>query len=323
MEIPVSADTPQSPAVNEASDNRVILYDGTTCDLSGLGPEELKALQFEQERGFARRILDAAPRSSQRATAVREAYDTVTKIFAATTGTPGEPTVMGLDYRYERLVWTLLVRQRARGMNPRFFEIGYAGGVLLRRVSGWGFPIAGIEVSASLQAEARRWLGGGHQDGLLLGDLLDYEPDSPEDRHTLIYWNDVLEHIPPDEVPDYLGKIHDLLVPGGQLVTITPNWHERPSDVTADVCPPRTEAMGLHLKEYTLGEVTTLLDEAGFDRVATPLFVGRRRMWFCGSGFAGVKRLLEPCLEWLPFGLTLMFCRRLGLSCTVATKSDR
>ena len=65
-----------------------------------------------------------------------------------------------------------------------------------------------------------------------------------------------------------------MLAPGGQLVTITPNWHCRPADVTAAICPPRTDAAGLHLKEYTLVEVSHMLRRAGFSRVATPL--GRR-----------------------------------------------
>ena len=70
-----------------------------------------------------------------------------------------------------------------------------------------------------------------------------------------------------------------MLAPGGQLVTITPNWHGRPSDVTAAICPPRTDAEGLHLKEYTLVEVSEMLRRAGFTRLATPL--GRRAATGC------------------------------------------
>ena len=55
-----------------------------------------------------------------------------------------------------------------------------------------------------------------------------------------------------------------MLATGGQLLTITPNWHVRPSDVTVAFCPPRTASAGLHLKEYTLGEVRDLLRRAGF-----------------------------------------------------------
>ena len=57
-----------------------------------------------------------------------------------------------------------------------------------------------------------------------------------------------------------------MLVPGGQLLTITPNWHVRPSDVTVAFCPPRTASAGLHLKEYTLREVSDLLPSPGSGR---------------------------------------------------------
>src|SRR4029453_9238647 len=101
-------------------------------------------------------------------------------------------------------------------------------------------------------------------------------------RPTLVYWNDVLEHIPVDEAAEYVAHIHRLLAPRGQLVTITPNWLLRPSDVTGDFCPPRTEARGLHLKEYRLAEVTRLLKRAGFRRVATPLGTTHTRVVLCG-----------------------------------------
>ena len=123
-----------------------------------------------------------------------------------------------------------------------------------------------------------------------------------------------------DETLDYLQRVFDLLHPGGQLVTITPNWHMRPSDITREICPPRTEAAGLHLKEYTLGQVTEMLWQAAFHQVTVPLCVLPGWMITLGAGLARAKRLLEPCLEGLPFRLAELLCRGLGLSCTIATK---
>ena len=76
----------------------------------------------------------------------------------------------------------------------------------------------------------------------------------------------------------------------------------------------------MHLKEYTLVEVSRLLRRAGFTRVATPLIVVPQRVVFCGNGLIGLKRLLEPGLERLPFPFAKLLCRGLGLSCTLATK---
>ena len=323
MEAAALNETTQPSVPIVPAEAEVTLADGSTRtlqELRSLGKTELLRLQFEQEQAFARRILEARKGSPDRAKATRQAYDTVTRIHATVVGTLDRPPVMGLHPRYERLIGKLLDRQAAKGIEPSFFEIGYAGGVLLKQVSQRGVPVAGIEVSQEMHRGACRLLGPGLSERLHLGSLLDFDPPGGG-RYSLIYWNDVFEHVPPDEILDYLHKAYRLLVPGGQLVTITPNWHRRPSDVTADLCPPRTEARGLHLKEYTLREVTRMLRSAGFRRAATPLVVVPRGVVLCGGGLAGPKRALEPCLEWLPFRAAELLCRGLGLSQTIAAKA--
>ena len=320
METTLSGD-----AVEEVTLEEVTLDDGTTQKISDLSGDELLGLQWDQERAFARRILDAPKGSGERIEATRRAYTTVNKIVGARMAkasgdTLGGPVTLGLEDRYRRLVVNLLWRWRARESQPAFFEIGYGSGALLKHVSDQGFPVGGIEVSAAMREQARRLLGPGHEQALQLGDFLGSQWTPPQPGCHLVYWNDVFEHVPPDEILDYLCKIHDLLVPGGQLITISPNWHERPSDVTGDVCPPRTEAAGLHLKEYTLREATGLLRRARFVRVAGPLVVtpGRTILW--GDGLAGLKRFFEPALERLPFRLARLLCHGLGLCYTIATK---
>jgi SAM-dependent methyltransferase len=171
-----------------------------------------------------------------------------------------------------------------------------------------------------MRRQALKRLGPDHASRLYLGDFLRAEILQTAGPVTLVYWNDVFEHVPPDEILDYLRRIHELLVPGGQLITITPNWHVRPSDITRMFHPARTAAAGVHLKEYTLREVTSLLRQAGFARVATPLVVLPRRMVLCGSGLAGLKRAAERGLEALPYALARLICRGAALSTTIATK---
>ena len=312
------------------SGDNVVLADGTACDIGPLGPDELLDLQWQQERTFARRILDAPKGSTRRADAMGRAYDTVNRIVAARMEaagitSPGQPVALGMHDRYERLVVQLLARQRARGLTPRFFEIGYGSGGLLKRIADRGFPVAGIEISPDMHRQAAELMGPEHEADLLQGDFLRRQDASrretgQQESYSLIYWNDVIEHIPPDEVADYLKKIVDLLVPGGLLVTISPNWHVRPSDVTGDVLPPRTESAGLHLKEYTLREMTALLRGAGLQRVAVPLLILPGQPVLCGSGMGGIKRRFEPLLEYLPFRLATLLCRGFGLSTTIAAK---
>jgi hypothetical protein len=280
----------------------------------------LLALQWQQEREFARQILAAPKGSAMRDQVTRHAYDTATRILARTQESMDRPLNMGIQPRYGRLVLNLLQQQRQRGQAARFFEIGYGAGTLLKIVADAGFPMAGIEIASAMRQQAVEQIGPEYAGCLHLGEFLKCKSALADGPWSLVYWNDVFEHIPPDEIGDWLARIHEMLAVGGQLVTITPNWHCRPSDVTAAICPPRTVAEGLHLKEYTLVEVSRLLRRAGFTRVATPLVVVPRRDVLCGNGLIGLKRLLEPSLEWLPFRLAKLLCRGLGLSCTVATK---
>ena len=249
-----------------------------------------------------------------------QAYDTVCTILAAQQ-TGGEPFVMGFDQRYGRLVLDLLYRQVDRGIGrPRLFEIGYGSGTLLKTVSEYGFPVGGVEISAAMREQALATLGPVHTDEILLGDLRAVDPGSFEDKPSLIYWNDVFEHICPDEISAYLNHIYSLLLPGGSLVTITPNWLLRPSDVTRVFCPLRTEAQGLHLKEYRLAEVVRLLKGAGFKKIATPLVVSHQRIHLAGSGLRQIKQFCEPVIDRLPIKTAHLLCRGLGLSYTIATK---
>lgn len=305
----------------------VQLIDGSQRDLSELNPEEIARLHWEQERAYAAAIRQAPRGSEERLRAFQQGYDTVTKIIARRAGAAADQgLVMGFSPRYVRLVARLLAQQqtqlRRQTGNPsataRLFEVGYGSGIMLEAILRQGFEVAGIEVSENMRQQARRRLPEDWQSQLYLGDFLAL--DLPEQSFEVVYWNDVFEHLPPDESHDYLRKIHQLLAPGGVLVTITPNWHVRPSDVTGEYKPPRSNAEGFHLKEYTLREMRSILREAGFERVTMPWFVTRQHTFLYGSGGIGLKCCLEPVLEFLPFKLTRLFCRGFALSCTLAWK---
>jgi SAM-dependent methyltransferase len=298
--------------------------DPIQVDVASLAPmnfRQLQELQWQQEQISAREIMKHPKGSRERSLAIRHAYDTICTILSAQSTGADQPLVMGLDPRYVRLVLKLLGQQRELGVyHPGLFEVGYGCGALLAEVTGHGYAVGGIEVSGVMRDQAVEFLGKRHASSLLLGDLRNIEPDSLSNRPTLIYWNDVLEHIPPDEVAEYLSHIYRILAPGGLLVTITPNWLLRPSDVTGDFCPWRTEARGLHLKEYRLAEVTNLLRGAGFRSVATPLFATHQRLYTHANGGRAIKERIEVWLERLPVKAARLLCRGLALSATIASK---
>lgn len=297
----------------------ITLSDGTEIDLARLSRPQLRNLQWREERAFADTIRNTPKGSRQRQVETARAYDTICTILHRAVDHAEGHLDMGYDRRYVQLVRDVLARQsRPASQAPRVFEVGFGSGTLLAGLDAAGVDISGIEVSTAMHREARGRLAHLGDEKLYLGDFLLAE--LPRSAFDVVFWNDVLEHVVTDEADDYLRKIHDMLRPGGALITITPNWHIRPSDVTCLYRPPRSEAVGFHMKEYTLREVTALLKRTGFSRVGTPLVVTRGRIRVCGQGCAGLKRWCEPALEWLPFRLSKLLCRGFGLSCTIGWK---
>ena len=187
-------------AISRPADNQVVLADGSVCTLDGLARDELLALQWQQEREFARRILAAAKGSSARSQATCQAYDSVTRILARVQGSLDRPLVLGMHPRYGRLVVDLLRRQQRDGRAARFFEIGYGTGKLLKNVAGAGFPIAGIEIASAMREQAVEQIGAKYASCLYVGEFLKCTSALADGPWSLTYWNDVFEHIPPDEI---------------------------------------------------------------------------------------------------------------------------
>ncbi len=300
----------------------VTLIDGSHVALGELTVEELFRLQYEQECRFADAIKSSPKDSLERELTIKHAYQTVCQILdeQATREGIGGTLSMGMDPRYKKLVLKLLAKRRQSGSNDRMFEVGFGSGLLLKAAAEAGHGVGGLEVAPQLFELAASSIAPEHRQHLLLGDFRSLDLTDHFGQYGMVYWNDVMEHIATDEVDEYLVRIRKLLVDGGILITITPNWHMRPSDVTSNFYPPRTEAIGFHLKEYNLREVNTALRSAGFTHVVTPSFISRERImlprWF---DMTWAKTLLEPLLEWLPFPVAVQCCRRFGFNLTIAT----
>lgn len=316
------------PLLSVRNEIVVELVNGERCDISKLTAEQLLELQCDQEVAFAKAIVASPKDSAERQEVTAIAYSTICSILERigqirVTESKSETVhdfVMGLDPRYTGLILRLMKQQAARGINGGFFEVGFSSGVLLQQVAGEGFQVGGLEVVQALVEQAKRRLASQHHSQLLHGDFRKLDLSAHVGQYSVVYWNDVFEHIPTDEIEDYLVVIRTLLQPGGKLVTITPNWHMRPSDVTVQFAPPRTEAIGFHLKEYTLGEVVSMLDAAGFRSVQVPSLISRQRIYFSSSAsLTRLKILAEPALERLPYYWAVQVCRRLGFNCTIAT----
>src|SRR5690606_37033930 len=125
---------------------------------AGLNAAELAELQWEQEQRFARAIAALPKNSRERALVTGQAYDTVCTILAALYA-GDQPLAMGHDQRYTQLVLSLLDRQVMQGIGrPRFFEVGFGSGQLLKAVADYGYPLAGVEISTAMHRQATELL---------------------------------------------------------------------------------------------------------------------------------------------------------------------
>lgn len=141
-------------------------------------------------------------------------------------------------------------------------------------------------------------------------------PPFADGSFDLVCCSQLLEHLHPDDVGEFVGEAHRLLVPGGWFVFDTPNRLTGPHDVSRGFT---REATGLHLKEWTYGELEDLLSRRGFDRTLGRALPGRivRRLGLDPPGPlvpARVKSTLEDLVAWLPDALRRPAARLATLS---------
>ena len=86
----------------------------------------------------------------------------------------------------------------------------------------------------------------------------------PEKSINVIYSNQLMEHLHPDDALEQLQNIYNALVPEGIYVCITPTRLTGPHDISKYFDKVAT---GFHLKEYTITEMNTLLRKIGFSNV--------------------------------------------------------
>ena len=285
------------------------------ADLDGLSVGELTRLQWELERHYHSRILASSP-GSERATIVADAYEDVATVMRRVRTIEGRSLAFGLQERDVGLVHRLLSRRP----NASFFELGFGAGALIADVWAAGYAVSGVEAAPGLVALARERVGSESAPRLREGEFLSLDLSDESGAFDVVYWNDVLEHVHPDDAVTYVRRLRGLLRPGGVLVTITPNWYVRPFDITRRFRPPRSTAEGLHLKEYTLSEVVELMKAVGLDQVRMPLACTRRRTVMVGNGLLPLKKLAEPLLALPPIRLARVLAGGFGYYCVIASE---
>ena len=125
------------------------------------------------------------------------------------------------------------------------------------------------------------------------------DPDSID----IVYSNQLMEHLHPEDAKRQLEEIHRVLKPGGRYVCITPSALSGPHDISYyfDMSPT-----GFHIREYTNIDLTRIFGAAGFRR--TECFAGGNRWVF------PVPRPLILSLERALLSLPVRWQKRLARS---------
>ena len=139
-----------------------------------------------------------------------------------------------------------------------FLEIGPGNCVLSFYVADYVKKVYAVDVSETVTSSTTV----PDNFSLIISDGCDIPvPDGSID---IIYSNQLMEHLHPEDAKEQLQNIYNALAPGGSYLCCTPSSLNGPHDISYyfdDV------ATGFHLKEYTITELSQLFRAAGFANV--------------------------------------------------------
>jgi SAM-dependent methyltransferase len=306
--------------------NVLIRLTGEKIDISSLSVEDLTRVHYEEEVAYGNEILKTPPFSQKRVKLMKEGYKFITKIMKEFAAKTGKKVNLGSRKIYFEIIEKVLTEYKKKSFNSnraaiRFFEAGIGTGLILKDlalledVDASGCDII-VDLVTPLPDKVNVYEGTVH-------DVLSTLPDSSID---IFYWNDVFEHIPVDEINPLLEIIHSKLSHNGIIITVTPNWHLRPTNITETFHPHGTEAKGFHFKEYTYNAVTGLLENHGFKVISSPyiynLFAKKYIINFNKIALLNhkIKCMIEPVAAVLPFFLKRYLILGFAFSTTIAKK---
>lgn len=221
-----------------------------------------KAAQFRLERVLRARILSSAEKD--RSAVVDQAYKELFRSF------PDHPRLTKTEEDAARDG-----RMKARLIEPllqsesRILEIGCGTGDVVASLVQQGYACTGVEISQDMQELCKKR-------GLDVVRGTASCVDLPDECFDVIFSQEVVEHLHPDEVHGHFREAFRLLKPNGILITETPNRRTGPQDVSRGFT---RVAEGLHLKEWSVRELIGLFQDAGFVKVRGLLaaqFLARR-----------------------------------------------
>lgn len=220
-------------------------------------PDRLRR-HYDIEKKLAERLRDSTPEERP------ELYATIYNDLFSQIPELGESNDEE-SIRYARQNFSLL----KRFLKPEvvFLEIGAGNGELSRLVAPHVKHLVALEVSAETIA---RFVPPPNVTVVLSKGV-----DVPVEQGSIdcAFSTQVLEHIHPDDALAHIQNVTKTLKPGGIYVCKTPHRYSGPHDVSGYF---DLEATGLHLKEYTIGEMVELFAQGGLKKCS---------VYYGGKGF--------------------------------------
>ena len=115
----------------------------------------------------------------------------------------------------------------------------------------------------------------------------------PKGSINVVYSNQLMEHLHPDDALCQLKNILEALSPGGVYLCVTPNRLNGPHDISSYF---DSVATGFHMREYTVTELSGLFRKVGFSETAA--YIGGNGKYWRAPVFAAT--LCETALQILP-----------------------
>jgi ubiquinone/menaquinone biosynthesis C-methylase UbiE len=221
-----------------------------------------RAAQFKFERILRERILGSLKKD--REVIVEQAY---TELFERFPEHSVFLTTQEEAKRKGKLGSGLIVPLSKHGSTV--LEVGCGRGDVLVALAERGRICTGTEISHHM-LELCNELGVKVVRGS--ADSLDF----PSGSYDVVFSQEVLEHLHPEDVPRHFAEAFRVLRPNGIFAVETPNRRTGPQDISRGFT---RVAEGLHLKEWSVRELIQQFQKAGFVKIRgllAPQFVARR-----------------------------------------------
>jgi SAM-dependent methyltransferase len=232
---------------------------------------------YEIEKEIASRLRNSKPH--ERATLYTWAYD---ELFRRV---PHHPMLEQAEG--ERLTPASLREMGILGKfinkNSTYLEVGPGDCSFAIEVAKRVKKVYAVDVSTEITRNLRP--PGNFELLLSDGTSIPIPPESAD----VIFSNQLMEHLHPDDAAIQLKNIFNSLKRHGVYYCVTPNRLSGPHDVSRSF---DDEATGLHLKEYTVTELVSMFRQAGFVRTKIYFGFGRYGMFLPVFPYKVAERFL-------------------------------